>query len=797
MNYLKLIIKLVLVANLGGAILFRAAAQTAPTGSIEGYTKSSQKNALPETTVYLKGTTLGVVSDAKGYFKLDRIPAGVYPVVISSLGYQSQTDTIRISAGQTTSLQYFLKESSTELESVTVMGKSAVQETKEQAYEVQAIDARKLHNTSLDLSHALDRVSGVRVRETGGVGSNINFSLNGFTGRQVKFFLDGVPMDNFGSSFQLNNIPVNLAERIEIYKGVVPIWLGSDALGGAVNIVTNNQPRTYLDASYSFGSFNTHRTVINAGYTAKSGFTAQINAFQNYSDNNYWVNVDVADINTGKYFPNQRVRRFNDTYHNETIIAKAGVVGKKYADRLLFGVTLGQNYAEIQTGARLVSVFGDWHRKGNIVMPTLQYQKRDLFIKGLDLTLNGNYNLGTEQNIDTVYRRYNWFGDYKQYEGQGSERSRSMYKYRNNNGVGTANLNYQLSEKQTISLNHVYNTFNRKGRDELYPENDNYEQPRKSSKNITGIGYKIDYTGRWSTTLFAKHYSQVNRYSQSYNPGSNTSEVLYRQQKNNFSNWGYGLATTYFLTEHLQAKGSYEKSYRLPETEELFGDLVNLQGNIDLDPETSHNFNLGLSYNTTFNKIHQLNFSGNVMYRDARDFIRARLNNNQTMQVMENLFDVTNAGVDGEIRYSYKGFLNAGLNLTYQNLRNNTKFEEGQTQESVVYRDRIPNMPYLFGNADASVFIQDLGKKGNNLNLGYNLLYVHAFYLYWPSLGSDKLDIPQQLAHDVNLTYTLADGRYNVTLECRNVANAQLYDNFSLQKPGRSFTAKLRYFINQ
>ena len=111
--------------------------------------------------------------------------------------------------------------------------------------------------------------------------------------KTVKVFIDGVPMDNFGSSFQMNNIPINLAERVEVYKGVVPIWLGGDALGGAINIVTSSKPRTYVDASYSFGSFNTFKTAVNAGYTSKSGFTTEINAFQNYSDNNYCVNVET------------------------------------------------------------------------------------------------------------------------------------------------------------------------------------------------------------------------------------------------------------------------------------------------------------------------------------------------------------------------------------------------------------------------------------------------------------------------------------------------------------------------
>lgn len=767
------------------------------TATINGHVKNAHDELLPGITVWIEDIRKGVATDASGHYKVSGLPSGEYNLVISGIGYLQQEQKVSLSPGQDLTLNLSLQEATTELEEVRVLGKSSLQETKELAYEVHAIDTRELHNSTLDLGDALDRVSAVRIREAGGVGSRMNFSLNGFTGKQVKFFIDGVPMDNFGSSFQLNNIPVNIAERVEVYKGVVPIWLGSDALGGAVNIVTNNKLGTYLDASYSFGSFNTHRSVLNAGYTSKSGVTVQLNAFQNYSDNNYRVNVDVADIRTGKYYPDQKVRRFNDTYHNETIIFNVGLVNKRVADKILFGITLGQNYAEIQTGARLVSVFGDLHRKGNIVMPTFKYQKYDIFVKGLDFSLNANYNFGEEQNIDTVHRRYNWFGDFKEYEGEGSERSRSLYKYSNNNGIITANLNYQMDDKQTISFNHVFSTFNRKGSDQLYPENDNYDQPRISKKNITGLGYKYKFDERWLTTVFVKHYAQSNRYSQVYNPTGNWGDESYLEQENKYSELGYGAATTYFINDNLQLKASYEKSFRLPETEELYGDLINLEGNIDLDPETSNNFNLGISYNTSVTKAHHLNFSGNLLYRDAKDFIRARLNNNQTMQVMDNLFNVTNAGLDGEIRYSFKNHFTAGINMTYQNLRNNTRYEEGQTNESIVYRDRIPNMPFLYGNADMTFFFHDLWKEGNLLTVGYNLQYVHAFYLYWPSLGSDKLDIPRQLSHDLSLTYSMAEGKYNIALECRNLMDAKLYDNFSLQKPGRSLDFKFRYFISK
>jgi len=766
-------------------------------GKVAGRIRDNSGEAVPGATVKVQNSSKGTVSDLEGFFSILNVKPGKYTIKVSALGFKSQQKEVVILAGKESKVDFSVDVSAEEMETVNVIGRTANQEVNRQAFNVTSIDARKLHNSTLDISHALDRVSGVRVREAGGLGSRMDFSLNGFTGKQVKFFIDGVPMDNFGSSFQLNNIPINLAQRVEVYKGVVPVWLGSDALGGAINIVTDNTMKSYMDASYSYGSFNTHRTAINTGYTSPSGFKVQLNAFQNYSDNDYKVTTDVASF-SGQYFRNQKVRRFNDTYHNETLIASAGVVNKSYADQLMFGITLGQNYSEIQTGARMISVFGDWHRKGNIVMPTVKYAKRDLFVKGLDLRLNGNYNLGQEQNIDTVYRRYNWFQDYKQYEGLGSERERSMYKFKNNNGLGTANLSYEINDHHSLSLNNVFNTFNRKGADELYPDAEKYEQPRKTTKNVLGLGYRYTASDRWNNSLFIKHFQQSNKYSQSYNPSGNWGDIAYLDQKNSYNKLGYGVASTYFMKKNFQFKASYEKSYRLPETDELFGDLLNLEGNIELEPEQSNNYNLGLSYQGQISRIHRFSLDGNVMYRDAKDFIRPTLNNNQTKQVMGNLADVTNLGFEAEVRYSFKQLFTAGVNMTYQNLRNNTKFEEDQTMESPLYRDRIPNMPYLFGNADASLFFNNVGKKGNTLTLGYNVLYVHAYYLSWPSQGTadTKYDIPKQWMQDVNAVYAFAGGRYNLALECKNLVDNRLYDNFSLQKPGRAFYAKVRYFIS-
>lgn len=117
---------------------------------------------------------------------------------------------------------------------VVVHGKY-VDRVNKSAYNAVAIDTRKLRNTNLDLAHALDRVAGIKIREEGGVGSSVQLNLNGFTGQHVKVFIDGMPMDNANTSFGLNNIPAGFASQLQVYKGVVPVDFGGDAIGGVSN----------------------------------------------------------------------------------------------------------------------------------------------------------------------------------------------------------------------------------------------------------------------------------------------------------------------------------------------------------------------------------------------------------------------------------------------------------------------------------------------------------------------------------------------------------------------------------
>src|SRR5688572_3568788 len=147
-------------------------------------------------------------------------------------------------------------------EEVTVyVSRTPAQELQQSAEAVHVIDTRKARRQTADLGEVLARTQGVAVRREGGLGSGSRFSLNGLYDDQIRFFLDGVPLDIAGFPFGVANVPVNFVERVEIYRGVVPVRFGADALGGVVHLVSSRNYETHVGASYQVGSFGTHRAT--------------------------------------------------------------------------------------------------------------------------------------------------------------------------------------------------------------------------------------------------------------------------------------------------------------------------------------------------------------------------------------------------------------------------------------------------------------------------------------------------------------------------------------------------------
>ncbi len=764
---------------------------------ISGKVLSTEKTTVDFATVYLKGTNYGGTTNEEGIYHL-QAPAGEYTLVVSAIGYKTVEKPVKLMRGERTKMNVVISPQATELDEVVVVS-NGVTRLKRSAFNAVALDTKALQNSTQNLSEALAQAPGMKIRESGGVGSDMQLMMDGFTGKHIKIFIDGVPQEGVGSSFGLNNIPVNYAERIEVYKGVVPVGFGTDAIGGVINIITKkNRNKWFLDASYSYGSFNTHKSYVNFGQTFRSGLTYEINVFQNYSDNNYYVDTPVKDFTTGAINKKkiEHVKRFHDTYHNEAVIGKIGFVDKKWADRLMFGFTYSHMYKDIQTGVRQEVVFGGKYRKGYSIMPSLDYRKRDFFVRGLDVVLTANYNKNMTNNVDTSSYEYNWRGEMRPLRMPG-EQSYQNTRSDNNNWNGTLTANYRIGKAHTFTFNHVINAFRRSNQSLLNEDSEANAIPKETRKNISGLSYRLMPTEHWNLSVFGKYYNQFIA-----GPvATSSAQDDYIRTTNSVSAMGYGAAGTYFILKSLQAKLSYEKAYRLPTNEEMFGDEDLETGDISLRPENSDNVNLNLSYNETFGK-HSVYVEGGLIYRNTKDYIQRNisdLSGGKYGATYVNHGRVETKGYNISVRYGFANWVSVGGNFTQMNVRDNVKtVTSGTNQESLTYGARMPNLPYQFANSDVTFYWRNLWKKGNTLSVTYDNLYMHSFPLYSEAVGSEsEFVVPTQFSHNLALSYGIQNGRYNISFECRNLTNEKLYDNFSLQKAGRAFYGKVRvYFGN-
>ena len=759
---------------------------------LSGSVKSTDKSPVDFATVYLKDTNFGCTTDERGEYSLNA-PAGNYTLVVSAIGFETYEKSITIGS-HNSKHRITLKPSVTELDEVVVVS-NGVSRLKRSAFNAVAVDTKEMKNSTKSLSDALAKAPGMKLRESGGVGSDMQMMLDGFSGKHVKVFIDGVPQEGVGSSFGLNNIPVNFAERIEVYKGVVPVGFGSDAIGGVINIVTNKKKRNwFLDASYSYGSFNTHKSNIHFGRTLRNGFTYEINAFQNYSDNNYYIDGSIKDFETGNINAGiGRVKRFNDTYHNEAVIGKIGVVDKGWADRLMLGFTYSNMYQDIQTGVRQNIVYGEKHRKGYSLMPSVEYRKRDLILKGLELTLTGNYNRNTTYNVDTAAYEYNWLGDKKLMNTRG-EQSYQYSRADNDNWNSTITLNYRIGKAHFITFNNVFNAFRRENTSLLTKEEQTDPIEKRTRKNISGLSYRLMMSERWNFSAFAKQYLQYVSGPQATD--ANNSDFVRTDRK--VSSTGYGAAGTFFVIPSLQIKLSYEKAYRLPTIEEMFGDEDLEMGDVSIRPENSDNINLNISYNKTFGK-HSVYVEGGLVYRDTKDYIQrniADLSGGKMAATYINYGKVLTKGVNASVRYGFSNRLSIGGNFTRMDVRDNQEMAIGTNQPNLAYKERMPNIPYMFADSDINLYWHNLFEKGNTLTFTYDNQYLHSFSYYSQVIGSSSdYIVPNQFSHNISLSYSMKKGRYNISFECRNLTDEKLYDNFSLQKAGRAFYGKLRIYL--
>lgn len=751
--------------------------------------------SIPGAIIRVSGSEVYAVSRVDGSFALSMKSDSLIQVEVSFLGYGTTDASIASNVPKTIVLTI----KSNDLKQVTIKGQSRNDILRTSPQTVSSIDVRPLQSRSLSTQQIINRSSGVQVRETGGLGSFSNYSINGISGKGIKFFVDGIPLDNTGYASDINLIPINLISSIEIYKGLVPVELGADALGGAINVVSRSDVKDYVDASFEYSSFNTYRSTLAVRKTFKKYLFTEVRAFHNYSDNNYFVDAEIAN-DRGK-IDTVRVRRFHDAFESYNVGVFAGIQNHKYADLFKVGFEFSEFDKEIQHQfASMKKPFGavnifEQNKKFSAV-----YKKDNFFVDGLDANIYFFHLDGTSIIADTGKANYNWYGEEVNRFSFGAEVSffPRLLNINTINDLGRVNLSYKLDKRQNLNFNAVYSKVTQSGFDTVFSaqiggENP-FAEPQFLQKTILGFAHEINwFKGRLTNVTSVKWNALAVRVK------GNLFDVQDTLATTRNENFAYSEAMKFsILPNKLWAIANYEYAVRLPDQYEQFGNRVLIIANPDLVAEKSKNVNLSL--NTELRS--KVLFQGALRYfqRDTRDFIRLVIG--PAFAQYQNFGRVVSRGGELELKIKPLPILQIGLSATYQDLRNRTDTNNLYNNAKVpqkYFNTKVPNIPPYFGNVDVQFFRPSVFKKGDVLTLAFNSSYVPEFFLL-PEIDGDvnvntKVTIPMQWVNDLGISYTLPRRKAYASVEVKNIADINRFDNFGVQKPGRSIHFKIGTFL--
>lgn len=761
--------------------------------TLSGKVTSSDGSPVVQATLAVEGTSYGTYSDDNGNYTLS-LPEGKYTLVVSFVGFKSQRKNIGLTGKKV--VDFVLQEDAVGLKDVEVYAKSKSQKLRESSFAVNALDVKPIVNSLNNLNELVNRASGIKVRQEGGVGSDFDLSINGMSGNSVRYFIDGVPLETKGSEVSLANLPVNIIDHIEMYKGVVPSYLGSDALGGAINIVTKKEKKNYLDVSYGIGSFHTHKADMNAQIVfPKSGIIVRPTVGVNYSKNDYMMKgVEVWDESVRKYVPSNR-KRFHDDYFSLLAQVEVGVTGKSWADDFFVTASYSKVNKELQTGSIQTKVYGMAEREGDAYNVSAQYRKKDFILKGLQMQSILSHTWDHSLTVDTAYRVYDWNGDYiESSRNEITGRERSLRHYKRPTTMFRSNWDYLINQHHSVNLNYLVN---RTGNDRYDDVDDSFVPSNDIvCKHIIGLSYHQQFLqNKIENTFFVKDYVNHLNIRQTDLYWQTGSDEVMGSNTNNY--WGYGVGTRMKFIEPVALKVSFEHSVRLPLARELLGNGSTIYANTALNPERSDNVNVGAFGTWHPATGHSLYYEVNGFMRFVDDYIQAVVAEKEGMMQYENVPAVHIKGVEGEVRYSWKRNLQCMANVSWQDARDQRKYKD-DGKLSATYLNRVPNRPWLFGAAEANYTFYDVLLKNSSLRLGASYQWVHWYFLTWEAYGAkeSKAQIPAQHVINADMTYSLENGKYNISVSCDNIFDRLVYDHYKLQKPGRSFFLKFRMFLN-
>lgn len=237
------------IAILIGLTLVPAAqAQTVET-EINGHVKDPQGANLPGATVRLFGRdralSLVTATDSNGAYSFKHLAAGGYLVEAEASGFAlAEAKSVIVARGQATTLDIALQLSGLR-SSVVITASDTPQTVDEVSKALTVVDNQEIdERDEMAIPESLRIVPGLRVQQLGGPGSLTSIKTRGLPSEDTAVLIDGIRFRDAAApqgdaSGFLEDLVATDVGRLEVLRGSGSSLYGSNAVGGVVNIVTD------------------------------------------------------------------------------------------------------------------------------------------------------------------------------------------------------------------------------------------------------------------------------------------------------------------------------------------------------------------------------------------------------------------------------------------------------------------------------------------------------------------------------------------------------------------------------
>ncbi len=200
----------------------------------------SANEPVPFATVALQGAPLGTTTKADGTFEISNVAPNTYQLIVSSVGFETQTKRVIVVGNKATSVMIDLKAAVSALDEVVISATMKEVSRMESPVPIEVYsDLFFKSNPTPSVFESLQNVNGVRPQLNCNVCNTGDIHINGLEGPYTMVLIDGMPIvSGLSTVYGLTGIPQSLVQRIEIVKGPASTLYGSEAVGGLINIIT-------------------------------------------------------------------------------------------------------------------------------------------------------------------------------------------------------------------------------------------------------------------------------------------------------------------------------------------------------------------------------------------------------------------------------------------------------------------------------------------------------------------------------------------------------------------------------